>query len=138
MQIKKTLRSLIIQTKNIPIFLTIFFSPLIMAHSQSPMDIKKIVYNSHAKVKLEIGNLRSRRQEFEVYIDGVKSNQKVSLQSGSYKRINVRINNIKPDIENTFDVCTLSIPLDRDNFKSKICTTVKLYYPLSRLQQHYQ
>ena len=116
----------------------LLFSSLVYAHSQTPMSIKTLTYEPYVIAKIQIGNLRNVKQSFDIYIDDVKTNQVIPLQSGKTRKINVKIKNIIPDKKQVFEVCSVSKPLENDMFRSRICTDVKVYYPLSRLQHHYQ
>lgn len=104
------------------------------AHSQTPMQIQEVALSPSTHVQIEIGNLRNASQSFEIEINGQITPQRVTLPGGKNRKVNVAVSGYYPDKLAEYEICSISVALEGDMFRSRICTTAKVYFPLTKLK----
>ncbi len=104
-----------------------------LAHFQGPMKVKKIVYSENTSIDITVGNDSSFDQYFQIYVDGVVSGDEFLIRS-SKQKVKSIIFPVERDRKETFEVCSVSLPTSKVKIRTRICTSVKLLYPYSRLQ----
>ena len=109
-----------------------------LAHSQYPMEIEKVAMRDFTHVEINVGNMRSVNQKFEIEIDGKPTGKQFTLRGGDTKKMNVKISNIVPDKIKVYEVCSVSVPLENDTYRTRICTDAKLIYPLTKLKKFHK
>lgn len=103
------------------------------AHFQGPMEIKEIVYQERNRIQITVGNDSLEKKEFQMYIDGMKSGKAFVLGSSQDKKVPLFFR-LGRDEKRVFDVCSIARSFSNHGIRTRICTSVKLLYPYSRLQ----
>ena len=121
-------------TKNVFLFL-FFTSSLVSAHSHGPLSAKSISLNGSVITYINVENLRDVPQSYQLYLNDKIYGSEFKLMPKGRRKLSVIINGLSPNSIQNHIICSVSIPLKKDLFSTRICTKVKTMYPKSRLDK---
>ena len=118
------------------LIVTIFFSTILFAHSQTPTkyggEKNKLDSISTTQIKIipiTIQNLNKYNQSYKIEVDGEIIGLTNKLTSKQIKRLKIPVKIYKKNTLENHSICSISIPRTKDEmFNTKICTKVLLYW----------
>lgn len=114
-------------------FISISFNAF--SHSQSPITKKEMSMNGRASITITVGNSSEKRTTYQMYINGEKYGDEFKINKKDIKKRNVTIKNLKPDIVETHEICSLSVPEKEEEYITRICTKYKTLYPKTKIKK---
>ncbi|WP_422465995.1 hypothetical protein [Endozoicomonas sp. ALC013] len=116
------------------LFLALMFSSSVFAQTQSPIHIggkdnieEAIRMTRVTTVEIKVSSI-SKSSDYEITVDGEVIDTTGVIQAHSTRKIDVPLIFKTSNKPQRFQICSVSIPGERDLFRTRVCTNADLVF----------